>query len=307
MRQPKIALIGAGNIGGTVAFLAAIRKLGNIVLFDVVEGLPQGKALDLLHTQPLIDSDVSIIGTNDYADIQDADVCIVTAGIARKPGMSRDDLLNTNSKIMSSVAQAIGKYAPNSFVIVVSNPLDAMVMLCQRTTGFLPAKVVGMAGVLDSSRYRALLAKELGVSPSTINAFVIGSHGDTMVPIRSCTKVAGMPVTNFLTEEALNRIEARVRNAGGEVVALLKSGSAYYSPATSALEMAESYLRDQKKVMSCAAYLSGQYGCTGIYLGVPVIIGRNGVEKVIELDLNEGERKALGESIKQVQSIVGSL
>lgn len=306
-KRNKIALIGAGNIGGTLAFLSCIKELGDVVLFDVVEGMPQGKALDIAHSAPVFSSSVSVVGTNSYGDIQGADVCIVTAGIARKPGMSRDDLLNTNAKIMQSVAEGIRENAPGSFVIVISNPLDAMVSLCQRVTGFPAEKVVGMAGVLDSARYRAFLAMEIGISPSCINAFVLGGHGDDMVPVRSNTTVAGIPITDFVKSERLDEIEARVRKAGGEIVGLLKTGSAYYSPATAAIEMAECYLKDQKKVLPCAAWLTGQYGLKDLYLGVPVLIGGQGVESVIEIELSAEEKDALAVSASKVKELVAQL
>ena len=303
----KIALIGAGNIGGILAYLSLVKELGDVVLFDVVEDMPQGKALDLLHCAPVFNSSVSISGTNDYRDIAGADVCVVTAGLARKPGMSRDDLLKTNSTIMKSVAEGIKRNAPNSFVIVVSNPLDAMVTLCQRETGFAQNMVVGMAGVLDSARYRAFLAQELDISPSSIGAFVLGGHGDDMVPIRSNTTVSGIPITEMVSTERLDAIEARVRKAGGEIVGLLKTGSAFCSPATAAIEMAEAYLRDQKKLLPCAAYLNGEYGHEGIYMGVPVLIGKSGVEKIIEISLTEDEKQALDVSAGHVRELVESL
>lgn len=304
MKRKKIALIGAGNIGGALAYLAAIKELGDIVLFDVVDGMPQGKALDISHSIPVLASSVSIKGTNSYSDIKDADVCIVTAGIARKPGMSRDDLLNTNAGIMKAVAEGIKTNAPNAFVIVISNPLDAMVTLCQRETGFKPEMVVGMAGVLDSARYRAFLAEELGVSPVSINAMVLGGHGDTMVPVRSHTTVNGIPITNFIKPERLSEIEKRVRGAGGEVVALLKTGSAYFSPAASAIEMAISYLSDQKRVLPSAVMLNGEFGYKGLYIGAPAVIGAKGVEKIIEIELTDGEKKELEVSAAAVKELV---
>ncbi len=307
VRRKKIALIGAGNIGGTIAFLSSVKEVGDVVLFDVVEGMPQGKALDLSHAAPIHGSSVSIIGTNDYADIADADLCIITAGLARKPGMSRDDLIATNSKIMTSVAENIKKYAPNSFVIVISNPLDAMVTLCQRVTGFEVNRVLGMAGVLDSTRYRAFIASELNVAPSVISALVLGGHGDTMVPIRSHTTVSGIPVSHLIDSDKLDAIEKRVRGAGGEVVSLLKTGSAFYSPASSGIEMAESILKDQKKVLPCAAYLNGEYGYEGIYMGVPAVLGGNGVEKVIEVSLTEEEAAAVKTSAEHVKELIGIL
>lgn len=305
--KKKIALIGAGNIGGTLAFLAGIKELGDIVLFDVVEGLPQGKALDLSHAMPVLGSSSRILGTSEYKDIAGADVCIVTAGLARKPGMSRDDLIETNSKIMKSVAAGIKQYAPKSFVIVVSNPLDAMVTLCQRETGFDPKMVVGMAGVLDSARYAAFLAEEMDVTPASVSAFVLGGHGDDMVPVRSFTTMQGVPVENFVATERLDAIEKRTRMAGGEVVALLKTGSAFYSPATSAIEMAEAFLKDQRKPLACAVRLNGEYGEEGIYMGVPVIIGKNGVEKIIEIPISDAEKAALKVSAGKVRELVAVL
>jgi len=306
-KRKKIALIGAGNIGGTAALLCAAKGLGDVVLFDVVEGMPQGKALDISHAVPVLNSSVSVTGTNSYADIAGADVCIVTAGLARKPGMSRDDLLNTNAKIMQAVAEGIKANAPDSFVIVVSNPLDAMVTLCQRATGFKAEKVVGMAGVLDSARYRAFLASELNISATSINAFVLGGHGDDMVPVRSYTTVSGIPISSLIKADRLEQIEERVRKAGGEVVALLKTGSAFCSPAVAAVEMAESYLADQKKVLPCAAMLNGEYGYSGFYLGVPVIIGKGGVEKVMQIELTTAEKAALDKSVAAVKELISHI
>ena len=305
--RKKLALIGAGNIGGTLAYLACVRELGDVVLFDVVQDMPQGKALDLSHAAPVLNFSGSIKGTNDYADIAGADVCIVTAGLARKPGMSRDDLIATNAKIMQACAEGIKQYAPNSFVIVVSNPLDAMVTLCQRATGFPAERVVGMAGVLDSARYRAFLAEEIGVSVTSINAMVLGGHGDTMVPVRSHTTVDGIPVTNFIKPQRLDEIEKRVRGAGGEVVALLKTGSAFYSPATAAIAMAESFLKDQKKVLPIAARLNGEYGLKGLYIGVPAVIGAGGAEKILEVSLTPEEKDQLLASAKAVEELVNVL
>ncbi len=307
MGRKKIALIGAGNIGGTLAHLALIRGLGDVVLFDVVEGLPQGKALDLMEGGPIEGFDASVVGTNDYKGIAGADVCIITAGLARKPGMSRDDLLATNSKIMKSVAAGIREYAPDSFVIVVANPLDAMVTLCKRETGLPKNRVVGMAGVLDSARYRAFLAAEAKVSVQSVHAMVFGGHGDDMVPVRSACSIGGAPVTNFISEERLLAIEERTRKAGGEIVALLKTGSAFYSPATAAIQMAEAYLLDKKEVLPCAAYLEGEYGYSGFYLGVPVQIGVGGVERILELKLTADEKKALDVSAEHVKELVGAM
>lgn len=305
--RKKIAMIGAGNIGGTLAYLACIKELGDVVMFDVVEGVAAGKALDIKHALPVLGSSVHVSGTTDYSDIAGADVCIVTAGVPRKPGMSRDDLLATNANIMRSVAAGIKQYAPNSFVIVVSNPLDVMVTLCQRLTGFPTERVVGMAGVLDSARYRAFLAEELGVSPTSVSAFVLGGHGDDMVPVRSYTTCNGVPIAHFIKAGRLDEIEKRVRGAGGEVVALLKTGSAFYSPATSAIEMAESYLCDQKRLLPCAAYLRGEYGYRDLYIGVPVVIGKGGVERIVEIELAPEEKKALDVSVGHVRDLVQAL
>jgi len=304
MARKKIALVGAGMIGGTRPHLTALKGLGDVVLFDVVEGMPQGKALDLAAAGPIEGYDCVITGTNDYADLAGADVCIVTAGVARKPGMSRDDLLGINAKIVKTVGENLAKYAPKAFVIVVSNPLDAMVTLMKRVTGFPKHQVVGMAGVLDSGRYRTFLAWELGVSVSSVQALVLGGHGDDMVPIRSHTTVNGIPVDKLIAGDRLDAIEKRVRGAGGEVVALLKTGSAFYSPASSALSMAEAYLLDRKAVLPAAAYLEGEYGLNGLYVGVPVQIGSGGVEKIFEIDLTAEERAALEVSASHVGELV---
>jgi len=305
--RKKIALIGAGNIGGTLAHLALLKNLGDVVLFDVVDGLPQGKALDLFEAGPIEGFDAAVKGTNSYEDLAGADVCIITAGLARKPGMSRDDLLATNAKIMKSVSEGIRKNAPKSFVIVISNPLDAMVTLCKRETGFPKNRVVGMAGVLDSARYRSFIAAELGVSVNTVQAMVFGGHGDDMVPVRSACTVGGAPVTNFIKEARLAEIEERTRKAGGEIVALLKTGSAFYSPATAAIRMAESFLLDKKEVLPCAAYLEGEYGFKDLYLGVPALIGADGVERVIEIPLTADEKKQVDVSASHVAELVGAL
>ena len=307
MARKKIALIGAGNIGGTLAHLALIRGLGDVVLFDVIEGMPQGKALDLMEAGPIEPFDGKITGTNDYADISGADVCIVTAGLARKPGMSRDDLLTTNSRIMTQVSEGIRENAPESLVIVISNPLDAMVTLAKRVTGFPKNRVVGMAGVLDSARYRSFIALELGVSVESVQAVVLGGHGDDMVPVRSSCIVGGAPVGDFIKEERLTEIEDRVRGAGGEVVALLKTGSAFYSPATAAIRMAEAYLADKKEILPAAAYLEGEYGYSGFYLGVPVRIGSGGVEAIIEYQLSADEKAQLEVSASHVNELVSVL
>ena len=307
VRRRKVALIGAGQIGGTLALLCGQRNLGDVVLFDVVEGMPQGKALDLSHLAPVFGLDFKVTGTNNIADIAGADVCVVTSGIPRKPGMSRDDLVKTNADIVRSVAKGIRENAPDALVIVITNPLDAMVYLMQKETGFPANRVVGMAGVLDTARYQSFLAEELNVSVSSVSAFVLGGHGDDMVPVRSYTTCGGIPVEKMISTERLDAIEKRVRGAGGEVVALLKTGSAFYSPAASAIQMVESYLFDQKRVLAAAAHLSGEYGLKDIYLGVPVIIGKGGVEKILEISLNDAEKKALAESAERVKGLLAIL
>ena len=307
MARKKIALIGAGNIGGSMAHLALLKGLGDVVLFDVIDGLPQGKALDLSHAGPIEGFDGNVTGTNKYDDIQGADVCIVTAGIARKPGMSRDDLLSTNCKIINSVADGIKKHAPNSLVIVITNPLDAMVTLMQRALGFPKNRVVGQSGILDSSRYRSFIAKELNVSVKSVHAMVLGGHGDDMVPVRSTCIIGGVPVEKLISGKRLDEIEARVRNAGGEVVALLKTGSAYFSPASAAIQMTEAYLFDKKEILPCAALLEGEYGVSGYYFCVPVIIGAGGVEKVVEINLTDADKKAFNESLNHVKDIVQAM
>lgn len=303
----KIALIGAGQIGGTLALLAGIRNLGDVVIFDIVEGMPQGKALDLCHMAPVFGCDFKITGTNNIADIKDASVCIVTSGLPRKPGMSRDDLVKTNAEIIRNVASGIKQHAAGSFVIVVTNPLDAMVYLMQKASGLPHAKVVGMAGVLDSARYQAHLAEALNVSVNSVSAFVLGGHGDTMVPVRSYTTCSGVPVDRLLPGDKLEAIENRVRNSGGEVVALLKTGSAFYSPAAAAILMAEAYLFDRKRLAAAAAYCNGEYGVKGIYVGVLVIIGAGGVEKIVEVELSAGEKTLLAKSVKAVEEVIGAL
>jgi malate dehydrogenase len=307
MARPRIALIGGGNIGGVLAEQIALRELGDVVVFDVVEGLPQGKTLDIAEGAPLIDSDVSLRGTNEYRDIAGADLVIITAGLARKPGMSRDDLLKTNLGIMKQVAEGVKTHAPKATVIVVSNPLDAMVYTFKQASGFPKNRVVGMAGVLDSARFRAFVAWELGFSVQDVTALVLGGHGDTMVPlVRYCT-VAGIPVDKLLPRDRIDAIVERTKNAGGEVVALLKTGSAFVSPALSALEMAESILRDKKRVLACACYLEGEYGVSGLYAGVPCVLGANGVEKVIEIELDPAERKLFDASLDHVRKLVAEI
>ena len=307
MARKKIALIGAGNIGGTLAHLCALKGLGDVVLYDVIDGLPQGKALDLLEAGPIEGYDVNLVGTTSYTEIQDADVCIVTAGLARKPGMSRDDLLGINCKIMREVSENIAKYAPNSFLIVITNPLDAMVTLAKRVTGFPKNRVVGQAGVLDSSRYRTFIAQELNVSVQNVTAMVLGGHGDDMVPVRSYCQIAGIPIERLISAERLEEIESRVRQAGGEIVALLKTGSAFYSPASAAIQMTEAYLYDKKQILPCAAYLEGEYGIEGVYFGVPVSIGAGGVERVVDIALSDKEKQEMQVSVSHVQELIAAM
>jgi malate dehydrogenase len=307
MARNKIALIGAGNIGGELAQRLMVKELGDVVLFDVVEGLPQGKALDLLEARPVDDSDVNLSGTQSYKDIHGSDVVIVTAGLARKPGMSRDDLLAKNLAIMTDVANHIKEHAPKAFVIVISNPLDAMVYTMQKVTGFPTNRVVGMAGVLDSSRFRTFVAKELGVSVRDVFAMVLGGHGDDMVPVVRLCSVGGIPLTELLPAEKIAAIVKRTQMAGGEIVELLKTGSAYFSPAASAIAMAESYLKDQKRILPCAAYLNGEFGLKGYYMGVPTVIGGNGVEKILEFKLSSEEKAALLGSFEHVKKLVDSI
>ena len=307
MARKKIALIGAGNIGGTLAHLCALKGLGDVVLYDVIDGLPQGKALDLLEAGPIEGYDVNLVGTTSYTEIQDADVCIVTAGLARKPGMSRDDLLGINCKIMREVSENIAKYAPNSFLIVITNPLDAMVTLAKRVTGFPKNRVVGQAGVLDSSRYRTFIAQELNVSVLNVTAMVLGGHGDDMVPVRSYCQVGGIPIERLISAGRLEEIENRVRQAGGEIVALLKTGSAFYSPASAAVQMTEAYLYDKKHILPCAAYLAGEYGIEGVYFGVPVSIGAGGVERVVDIALSDKEKQEMQGSVSHVQELIAAM
>lgn len=309
MARKKIALIGAGNIGGTLAHLAALKGLGDIVLFDVVEGVPQGKALDLSQCGPVEGFDPSIKGSNDYADIAGADVIIVTAGVARKPGMSRDDLLGINLKVMKAVGEGIRDNAPDAFVICITNPLDAMVWALREFSGLPHQKVVGMAGVLDSARFSHFLAEEFGVSVKDVNTFVLGGHGDTMVPVLEYSTVSGIPVSDliamgFSTKEKVDEIIKRTRGGGGEIVALLKTGSAYYAPATSGIAMAEAYLYDQKRILPAAAHLSGQYGIDDLYVGVPVVIGAGGVEKIVEVSLSDEAKANLQVSVDAVKELL---
>jgi malate dehydrogenase len=309
MARKKIALIGAGMIGGTLAHLAGIREMGDIVMVDVAEGIPQGKALDIAQAAPVEGFDARLRGTQDYADIAGADVCIVTAGVARKPGMSRDDLLGINLKVMKAVGEGIKAHAPDSFVICVTNPLDAMVWALREFSGLPHERVVGMAGVLDSARFRHFLAEEFNVSVEDVTAFVLGGHGDTMVPIVQYSTVAGIPIPDLIkmgwtSQERIDAIVQRTRSGGGEIVALLKTGSAYYAPATSAIAMAESFLKDKKRVLPCAAFLQGQYGVDGLYVGVPVVIGAGGVERIVEIELDETARANFNVSVDAVKELL---
>lgn len=309
MARPKIALIGAGQIGGTLALLAGLKELGDVVLFDVVEGVPNGKALDISEAAPVLGFDAELAGTSAYEGIKGADVCIVTAGVARKPGMSRDDLLEINLKVMEQVGAGIKKYAPKAFVICVTNPLDAMVWALQKFCGLPRDMVVGMAGVLDSARLRYFVADEFKVSVEDVTAFVLGGHGDTMVPLIDYTTVAGIPLSALIkmgwtTRKRVDEIMQRTRDGGAEVINLLKTGSAFYAPAASAITMAESYLRDKKRVLPCAAYLKGEYGVKDRYIGVPVVIGAKGVERIIEIDLSKAERGMFDKSVSAVDGLI---
>ncbi len=311
MARKKIALIGAGQIGGTLALLAGMKELGDIVVLDIpdAEGLAKGKALDIAQAAPVEGFDAAYKGTSNYADIKGADVCIVTAGVPRKPGMSRDDLVGINAKVIAAVGKGIKENAPNAFVIVITNPLDAMVGAMKDVTGFAPNKVVGMAGVLDSARFRHFLADEFEVSVEDVSAFVLGGHGDTMVPLVRYSTVAGIPLPDLVkmgwtTQEKLDAIVKRTRDGGAEIVNLLKTGSAFYAPAASAIAMAESYLKDKKRLLPCAAYLTGQYGVNGLYVGVPVVIGAGGVEKIVEITLNADEKKMFDHSVGAVKGLV---
>ena len=311
MARKKIALIGAGNIGGTLAHLAALKGLGDIVLFDVVEGVPQGKALDLSQCSPVEGFDATITGSNDYADIAGADVIIVTAGIARKPGMSRDDLLGINLKVMKAVGDGLKTHAPGAFVICITNPLDAMVWALREFSGLPHNKVIGMAGVLDSARFRYFLAEALGVSVQDIHAWTLGGHGDDMVPMVRHSTVGGLPLPELvrqglLSQEALDGIVKRTRGGGGEIVALLKTGSAFYAPAESAIAMARSYLKDEKRVLPCAAHLSGQYGLSDLYVGVPTVIGSEGAERILEFPLDEAETAMFAKSVDSVRGLIAA-
>jgi malate dehydrogenase len=309
MARKKIALIGSGNIGGTLAHLIGLKELGDVVLFDIADGIPQGKALDIAESTPIEGVDASYSGGSDYSVIEGADVIIVTAGIPRKPGMSRDDLIGTNANVMTQVGAGIKKYAPNAFVICITNPLDAMVWVLREASGLPHNKVVGMAGVLDSARFRYFLAEEFNVSVEDVTAFVLGGHGDTMVPLTRYSTVAGVPLPDLVkagwtTQEKLDQIVQRTRDGGAEIVGLLKTGSAFYAPAAAAVLMAESYLKDKRRVLPVAAWVDGPYGLDGIYVGVPVVLGANGVEKIVEIELNAAETAEFGKSVDSVRGLI---
>ncbi len=309
MKRPKIALIGAGQIGGTLAHLISLKEIGDVVLFDIAEGIPNGKALDISESTSVDGLDINVTGTNDYSKIKDSDICIITAGVPRKPGMSRDDLLGINLKVMKAVGNGIKENAPNSFVICITNPLDAMVWALQKYTSFAPEKVVGMAGVLDSSRFCYFISQELNVSIKDVSAFVLGGHGDTMVPLTRYSTVGGIPLPDlvkmgWLSQEKLESIVQRTRDGGAEIVSLLKTGSAFYAPAASAISMAEAYLRDQKRILPCAACCFGEYELDGLYVGVPAVIGKEGIEKIVEIELSEEEATQFKTSTDAVRSLL---
>ncbi len=311
MARNKIALIGAGQIGGTLALLAGLKELGDVVLFDIVDGVPQGKALDLAEMTPVVGVDANYTGGSGYTAIRGADIVIVTAGIPRKPGMSRDDLIGINAKVISTVGAAIKRYCPKAFVIVITNPLDAMVSVMQSASGLPHSRVVGMAGVLDCARFRYFLAQEFKVSVEDVTAFVLGGHGDSMVPLIRYSTVAGIPLPDLIkmgwsTKQRIDEIVQRTRDGGAEIVGLLKTGSAFYAPAAAAISMAESYLRDKKRVVPCAAYLDGQYGVKGLYVGVPAVIGEKGVERIVEITLNKTEQRMFDKSVESVRGLVAA-
>ena len=308
MARNKIALIGAGNIGGTLALLAGLKELGDIVLFDIAEGIPQGKALDIAQASTIEGFDARVTGANDYADLTGADVVIVTAGVARKPGMSRDDLVGINTKVMTQVGEGIKANCPKAFVICITNPLDAMVGVLQRASGLPASHVVGMAGVLDSARFRYFLAEEFNVSVEDVSAFVLGGHGDTMVPLVRYSTVAGIPVPDLVamgwsTQEKIDQIVQRTRDGGAEIVGLLKTGSAFYAPASSAIQMADAFLKDKKRLLPCAAFVENAYGLDGLYVGVPVIIGGNGVERIVEISMDAEEQAMFDHSVSAVRAL----
>ncbi len=309
MARPKIALIGAGQIGGTLAHLASLKEMGDVVLFDIADGTSQGKALDIAESGPVEGFDANLRGTTDYADIAGADVCVVTAGVPRKPGMSRDDLLGINLKVMKSVGQGIAAHAPNAFVICITNPLDAMVWALREYSGLPHAKVVGMAGILDSARFRHFLSLEFDVSMRDVSAFVLGGHGDTMVPLARYSTVGGIPLPDLVemgwtTQEKLDAIIQRTRDGGAEIVGLLGNGSAFYAPASSAIEMAQAYLNDQRRLLPCAAWVDGELGLKGMYVGVPTVIGANGIERVVDIKLDKAEQAMFDKSVDAVKGLV---
>ncbi|MTI82434.1 MAG: malate dehydrogenase [Firmicutes bacterium] len=306
-KRKKITIVGAGNVGATCAHWAAAKELGDVVLIDVVEGIPQGKALDLRQAAPIEGFDSNVIGTNDYADTAGSDIAVITAGIARKPGMSRDDLIDTNSKIVSDVASKIAQHSPNAFIIVVTNPLDVMVYAAYKASGFPANRVFGMAGVLDSARFRTFIADEVGVSFEDVSAFVMGGHGDDMVPLVRYSYAGGIPIENLISKDRIDAIVDRTRNGGAEIVNYLKTGSAFYAPSRSVVEMVEAVLKDKKRILPVAAYCSGEYGINDTYVGVPAIIGGNGVEKIIELELSDQEKAALNKSIESVRKVMEKL
>ncbi|MBF0093821.1 MAG: malate dehydrogenase [Alphaproteobacteria bacterium] len=310
MARKKIALVGAGNIGGTLAHLISLKELGDVVLFDIVEGIPQGKSLDILQSTAIEDIDCKLLGANDYAGIAGSDVVIVTAGVPRKPGMSRDDLIGINAKVMAAVGEGIKQHCPKAFVICITNPLDAMVWVLREVSGLPHNMVVGMGGVLDSGRFRTFLADEFKVSVEDVQAFVLGGHGDTMVPLARYSSIGGVPVPDAIklgwsTQEKLDKIIQRTRDGGAEIVGLLKTGSAFYAPAAAGILMAECYLKDKKRILPCAAWCNGQYGLKGMYMGVPVVIGEGGVERVIEIELNAEEKAMFDASVKAVDTLIG--
>ena len=312
MARSKIALIGAGNIGGTLAHLAGLKELGDVVMFDIIAGIPQGKSLDLIQSSPIEGFDSALSGANSYTALKGADVVIVTAGVPRKPGMSRDDLLGINTSVINQVGAGIKKYCPGAFVICITNPLDAMVWVLQKASGLPARRVVGMAGVLDSARFRYFLAEELAVSVEDVTAFVLGGHGDTMVPLTRYSTVAGIPLPDlvkmgWMKQKRLDEIVQRTRDGGAEIVGLLKTGSAFYAPASAAIQRAESYLKDKKRVLPCAAQLNGQYGVKGVYVGVPAVIGAGGVERIVEIKLNGSEKAAFNKSVRAVEGLIDAI
>ncbi len=307
MARKKITVVGAGHVGEHVAWFCAMKELGDVVLIDIIEGMPQGKALDMSQAVTLEGWDSRVIGTNDYADTADSDVVVITAGLPRKPGMSREDLLDANAKIVKAVSEQVAKYSPNAIIITVTNPLDAMTYLCQKVTGFPYNRVFGQAGNLDSARFRCFIAMELNCSVEDVQAMVLGGHGDSMVPLRSCTNVSGIPITQLIPEDRLEAIIQRTRVGGGEIVKLLKTGSAYYAPALASVEMVEAVLLDKRRIMPCSAYCQGEFGISDIYVGVPVLVGENGVEKIVEVQLTDDELAALQKSANAVKETVETM